>query len=362
VRVLAAEASGLRDHLRLLEQAGVTPFLVSDPVTVLIGGLLAAGELQGGGEEAVIAVEAGQVLVLAVVEGRERLRRLLRWNPADDDGRQHLIERIAGAVVSASATEPNLPHRVVVVGEGAEEEGLVEALERRLGLPLHIARLGLPAGAAVGGEQWTSAAFVTYGLLLQGAHKSEVAVDFHHTHSPWVRELQQLRRHATAYALAVGLVLGLVAANLYAGHAARSRAYEELRASLRDRFVAVMPAGTRVVNETAQVTARIQELEASVAFFEDLVRPGGQPLVWLNLLSSLLPADLQLEVQSMTIDGKDIRMQGTVKDFEAVERLKGVLRGAPAFAAVDVRDAKLAVDQKRVRFMLVLVPEAGGPA
>ena len=172
--------------------------------------------------------------------------------------------------------------------------------------------------------------------------------------------VDQLRRHAVGYGVAVGLVVALAAADVYASYSAQNRTYDLLRDQLRQRFEQIMPPGTRPVNETAQVKSRIAALREQVAFFEDLIRPGGQPLHWIDLLSELIPQDLDLEVKSLTIDGKDIRLNGTVDDFKAVERLKGVLRTAPDFASVEVRDAKLSVDQKRVRLQLVLTPAAGG--
>jgi len=221
-------------------------------------------------------------------------------------------------------------------------------------------RLGLPESASPDGSQSTTAPFVAYGLLLQAARRSSRVVNFHRTHSPWVRELYNLRRHAVAYGVAVGLVLLCAAGDLYATYTARDRVYTALRDGLRARFQQVMPPGTRVVNVSAQMSARLDELQREVDFFEEITRPEGQPLHWLNRLSTLLPGDLDIEVKSFTLDAKDIRIQGTVKDFEAVERLKGILAAAPDFAQVEVRDAKLSVDRQRVRFLLVLTAKGRG--
>ncbi|RMF82003.1 MAG: hypothetical protein D6739_08725, partial [Nitrospirae bacterium] len=262
--------------------------------------------------------------------------------------------RAAEAAVGAA------PSRLVLTGELAP--GLAEALAARLGVEVRPARLGLPESASPDGRQWAEAGFVAYGTLLQAVRRAPRVVEFHRSHSPWARELANLRRHAVGYGVAVALVLGLAGADLYAGYAAQERTYERLRQELTARFHQVVPEATRVVNPTAQLSARLSELEQEVSFFESLTRPDGQPLHWLNLLSQLLPRDLDIEVKSFTLDGKDIRIQGTVKDFEAVERLKGILAAAPDFASVDVRDAKLSVDRQRVRFLLVLTPKGPGGA
>jgi len=361
VRAVAVERRALRGHLQRLEAAGVTPSLVGDAITALVGGLIQSAAVVEQGCDAVAVVEQGQATFLVVADGRERVRRVLRWTvpeggaPPSDD----LLDRLRAAFLAANVGDAPPPTRLVVAGPGAEPDGFATALGERLGLPVQVARLGLPSTATSDGRQWSDAAFTAYGLLLQSARRLAVAVDFHRTHSPWVRELHQLRRHAVAYGVAGGLVVTLAAADIYASYSVQNRTYEMLREQLHQRFEQVMPAGTRTVNETAQVKSRIAALSEQVAFFEELIRPGGQPLHWINRLSEVIPQDLDLQVKSLTIDGKDIRLNGTVDDFKAVERLKGILNTTPGFAAVDVRDAKLSVDQKRVRLQLVLTPGPG---
>jgi len=362
VRAVAVEQPVLQAHLQLLDAAGVSPSLVGEEISALVTGLTASGAVATDGCEAVAVVEEGHAVFVLVVDGREYLRRVVRWRAADDASAPFgdLLALLHAAYVAATAGDGPTPGRVMVAGPLATDERVVAALGERLGLPAQVARLGLPSTATSDGRQWTEEAFTAYGLLLQAARRAPHAVDFHRTHSPWIRELHQMRRHVVGYGVAAGLVVVLAAADLSASFIAHERAYSALREQLRARFEQVMPEGTRVVNETAQVKGRIDELAQQVAFFEDLTRPGGQPLYWLNLLSEMVPPDLDLTVKTLTIDNKDIRLSGTVDDFKEVERLKGVLRTTPAFATVDVRDAKLSVDQKRVRFQLVLTPAAGG--
>ncbi len=364
VRVLAARQETVAAHLRLLEEAGVVPTLVADPVTCLINGLDGHGVLPEEGVCGVVSVAEGEALLVLVEAGGERLRRHLRWRPSSGAGgaasHERLLASLAGAWRAATAGYEEPVSRLFLTGELAVDEGLARAVGERLGVTVQVARLGLPESASPDGTQSTTAPFVSYGLLLQAARRSPRPVNFHRTHSPWVRELYNVRRHAVAYGVAVGLVLLCAAGDLYATYTARNRVYTALRDSLRSRFQEVMPQGTRVVNVSAQMSARLDELQREVSFFEEITRPEGQPLHWLNRLSTLLPEDLDIEVKSFTLDAKDIRIQGTVKDFEAVERLKGILAAAPDFAQVEVRDAKLSVDRQRVRFLLVLTARERG--
>jgi len=361
VRVLAVRRDEVAAHLHLLEAAGVVPTVVADPVTCLINGLDGHGALPTEGPCGVVSVSPGQAVVTVVEAGDERLRRVLRWQPAVEDtgvvAYAQLLEQLASAWRAATAAREAPVTQLILTGELAADEALADAIGEQLEVSVQVARLGLSESASPDGRQWTTAPFAAYGLLLQAARRTGRAINFHRTHSPWVRELHNLRRHAVVYAVAVGLVLACAAGDLYATYTARSHVYTVLRDGLRARFVQVMPPGTRVVNVSAQMGARLDELEREVAFFEKVIRPDGQPLRWLNLLSTLLPADLDIEVRSFTLDAKDLRIQGSVKDFEAVERLKGILAAAPDFQQVEVRDAKLSVDRQRVRFLLVLTPK-----
>lgn len=360
VRVLAVRRDEIAAHLQLLEAAGVVPTVVADPVTCLINGVDGHGALPADAACGVVNVGRTQAVVALVEGGDERLRRVLRWQlPPEGDATgayAGLVERLAAAWRGAIATRETPVAQLILTGELATDEGLAAAIGEQLGVSVQVARLGLSESASPDGRQWTTVPFAAYGLLLQGVRRTARVVNFHRTHSPWMRELHNVRRHALAYGVAVAVVLACVAGDLYATYTARNRVYTALRDELQDRFQKTMPAGTRVVNVSAQMGARLDELEHEVAFFEGLARPDGQPLRWLNLLSTLLPDDLDVEVKSFTIDTKELRVQGTVKDFEAVERLKGILTAAPDFQHVDVRDAKLSVDRQRVRFLLVLTP------
>jgi len=361
VRVLAVRRDEIAAHLSLLEAAGVVPTLVADPVTCLINGLDGHGALPAEGICGVVSVAPGQTVLVVVEDGGERLRRVLRWQPASEgDGVADyapLVERLAAAWRGATAIRETPVTQLILTGELAADEALATAIGERLGVSVQVARLGLSESASPDGRQWTTAPFAAYGLLQQAARRTGREINFHRTHSPWVRELHNVRRHAVAYTVAVAVVLACAAGDLYATYTARSRVYTALRDGLRARFVQVMPPHTRVVNVSAQMGVRLDDLEREVTFFEGLTRPDGQPLRWLNLLSTLLPADLDIEIKSFTLDAKDLRIQGTVKDFEAVERLKGILAAAPDFSQVEVRDAKLSVDRQRVRFLLVLTPK-----
>ncbi len=361
VRVLVARRDEVATHLHLLEEAGVVPTLVADPVTCLINGIDGHGALPAEGPCGVVSVAPGWAVVAVVEEGGERLRRVLRWQPGPEGygavDYTPLVERLAAAWRGATAVCETPVTQLILTGELAADEALVAAIGDHLGASVQVARLGLSEGASPDGRQWTTAPFVAYGLLLQAARRGARAINFHRTHSPWVRELHNVRRHAVAYAVAMAVVLACAAGDLYATYAARNRVYIALREGLRARFQQVMPPGTRVVNVSAQMSTRLDEMEKEVAFFESITRPEMQPLRWLNILSTLLPADLDIEVKSFTLDANDLRIQGKVKDFEAVERLKRILAAAPDFSQVEVRDAKLSVDRQRVRFLLVLTPK-----
>ncbi|RMF78298.1 MAG: hypothetical protein D6739_11940, partial [Nitrospirae bacterium] len=86
VRAFAAEQSVVEAHLHLLEQAGVVPTVVADPVTALINGLEDHGALEGEGVVAVAQVAPGQFPFAGGAAGGERHRRVLRRPLAGPEG------------------------------------------------------------------------------------------------------------------------------------------------------------------------------------------------------------------------------------------------------------------------------------
>jgi len=70
----------------------------------------------------------------------------------------------------------------------------------------------------------------------------------------------------------------------------------------------------------------------------------------------------ELTVERLQIAGNDVHFEGRVGSFEAVDRVKELLRQMEAAGQVNISDARLDADQQHVRFKAALLFAASRPA
>ena len=71
----------------------------------------------------------------------------------------------------------------------------------------------------------------------------------------------------------------------------------------------------------------------------------------LNVISSKIPASLNVQLKSFTADKKHIRLLGTADSFRTVDQIKTSLEGSGLFKRVDIKGAK-ADEKGQVSFTL----------
>ena len=74
----------------------------------------------------------------------------------------------------------------------------------------------------------------------------------------------------------------------------------------------------------------------------------------LNTITEKIPKDITVNIDDLMMDKTKIKVQGDTDSFEHVERIKREFETIPFFKKVEVADAKLAADQKRVKFRIIV--------
>jgi len=104
------------------------------------------------------------------------------------------------------------------------------------------------------------------------------------------------------------------------------------------------------VNEKAQLEAAYVDLAKKRELFGNLLPSATKTIDLLRDLTEAIPPDAGLDVEELTLEGRALRLSGSVPSFEAVDSLKKSLSSIPRFATTSIADVKASVDNKRVSF------------
>jgi hypothetical protein len=75
-------------------------------------------------------------------------------------------------------------------------------------------------------------------------------------------------------------------------------------------------------------------------------------LTVLARLSAAVPARIALKIDELSYDSKKLRLEGSVSSFDSVDRIKNALEDDPAFAEVQVQNARVGAEKNKVTFRL----------
>ncbi len=241
--------------------------------------------------------------------------------------------------------------RVCILGAGPVDT-LAPMLKKES--TLRITRtldLGIVSEPAVvsGGQQDYLAAV---GLALRGVG-AKGGVPFDLRQGPFLenRPLEgfKIPMLRTAAIAAFALLLGI--GSLALGHGSARDEYNGYATRLEMEFTELFP-GTRVVNEIAQTTEKLEVLKRRSEALAGLT--GGSALTALSRLSALVPADVALRLNELSYDSRKLRLEGTVSSFDAVDKIKSSLETDPMFSQVQVQNARVGADVNKVNFRLVM--------
>lgn len=148
------------------------------------------------------------------------------------------------------------------------------------------------------------------------------------------------------------IILGF--ADFYLNVHYREERYDAIKAEMRKVFMETFPETKNLVDENQQFKSSVEEMRKKVEALGGGTKGVITSLDILNTLSEKVPKDMQVAVDDIMIDKSKIRVQGETDSFESVEKLKTEFESVGYFKKVDVSDAKLSADQKKVKFRIIV--------
>lgn len=321
----------------------------------------------------------GRLLTEAVVRDRkldwdeaERLKHrdgvldgdLAPVSPAIARALERLVRELVRSIGGFESTLGMPPEKAIeeitLLGGGARLQRVDEYLGSQLGM--RCARLSVPPGETTG-------AFLAAGdplrfapalaLALRGTLRARTRTNFlQQEFAPRLdvgRIARQLRATSILAAIALVLALGAGAGRI----AVQSRRAAALEAQLAQLWTEAQPNKPVPANVSKALEQALRDAQQRADF---LGIYGGNlsALDILTEISKLVPPDLSIILEELSIDGQVVRFRGHTPSFAAVDQLKSALAAFPHFGEIRVSEIQADATRGGNTFSVTIGLAAGG--
>jgi type II secretory pathway component PulL len=337
----------LSEHLQMLSAAGSEPQGVGVDDLALAALLLRAEAPEAEKRLGVLNLQEDK-MSLQILGGGE-----LHFIRVTAPGAEPLVQ-VADALrfYQAKHSGKEVASEFLLVGDRLLYEGLAEKMASELGVGASwwrpFDRFPSRCGEIPGDVQ--AGAAVALALALSGAGGSGKAINLRKEEFR-VRSGGDPKRPLAVMACGLILLSGLLTFDVYRKlHGLESR-NEALRQQTADLYLKAFPGGGRVVKgqELFQMEQKIRE---NTARFQALGDGKDQAVVldMLSILSKILSEFRDARVENLSLDGKEIRLDGQAESFEQVDRIKEMLSASERFEGVKLAGAKMDKKANAVKF------------
>jgi general secretion pathway protein L len=258
---------------------------------------------------------------------------------------RELVRTIGGFESTLGMPPEKAIDEITLLGGGARLQRIEEYLSLQLGI--RTARFSVPPGETTG-------AFLAAGdplrfapalaLALRGTLRSRTRTNF------LVGELAprvDVRRFArqfrsTGILAAIALVLALVSVGVQG--ALQSRRATALEATLAQIWGEVQPGKPAPDNVSKALDQALRDSQQRAEFL-GIYGGSFSALDVLTEISKLVPKDLAVIFEEMSIDGQVVRLRGHTESYAAVDQMKTALAAFPHFG--EIRVAEIQADAQR---------------
>ncbi|MBI5192641.1 MAG: pilus assembly protein PilM [Nitrospirae bacterium] len=248
-----------------------------------------------------------------------------------------------------------------ITGGGARVGNIKNYLSNILGrdveylsIPTEVAeRLG--GGEGRGPENTRFISPTGIGLVLRGSRKKEASgLNFRKGEYFHRKEIKENTGKIIYLIVTVVILILLGTIDFYSMYHYRETRYEALKSDIRKAYIETFPESKNVVDEFHQMKSAVDDLRKKVVALGGGTEKGMSPLELMNIMSEKIPKEIKVNIDDLLIDKSKVRLQGDTDSFENVEKIKKEFEAVPLFKKVDVADAKLGADQKKVKFRIVI--------
>lgn len=315
---------------------GLAPFIFSDGLS---------GQLDDG---LLISVTTGEICLARCQEGTLRDLRV-RPRLADQNSVDQIDFILRQGRVLLSGSENG--HSVTLLGEESNSD-LAKAL-RTAGLEIRTPEL------MCGATRVTAAQTPVATLALAAARQARTSLNFRSGPYALKNEWQAVKRRLVGAGALLLATLILVSGAAWLQYSQRSDQLDQLKQSMRQRYLKAFPGEKAVIDVPLQIQAKLGQLKKKQS---RLGSGDGSALKILQEVSARCPEQFKLDIREYSYSPTGLRLGGTTASFDAVTQIARSLKTSPLFSEVKISDTKQKQRDERVEFRLQVSFTSGGGA
>ncbi len=268
------------------------------------------------------------------------------------------IDRTLMAPENAGADRPD---RIVLFGGGARMPGLVEHLQETLGIPTEPLTLKPDERFTWRPDPKALAVLPqALGLAVRGvAGGSTSRLNLRREEFAYRRDFDVFARKFMPTVVVAAVLILLLVANVVANTIKNRSIAAELDRRIEGVFRETRPDVKRIVEPLPQMRQSLDEMRRRS---KALGLYGGNvtALDILREISTRVPSNLDVTLDLLSIDEERIRLHGSTRSFELVERLETELEKVPFFSQVNVGDVQAERDGGKSFNVTIVMGRPGG--
>ncbi len=346
------EKAILRAHLDLLGNAGLEPdmVVVDDAAVFSLYGTLFRDDKKEQDPTAIVHF-GEQFLGVQIASGHGV--SFVRILPESED----VISAIRDTLnIYMLQEESHTPRNLLLMGTYPAQEELRKELENVTGINVKIwdpwnkcrvrskelakanqAHVAIPLGAALIPVIESARPF--------NFRKDEFSIE----------SVVELKRKMGSLVVLLFFLGGLLTFHLYQKEHMQAQKYREVKKQVQTVFLSTFPETTRIVKgqELVQMKQKMREERIRLAW----IKKGEQGDTVLAVLKELTKSMAQfsdLYLESFSLDGREVEIEGSAMNFETVDKLKAALQGSTMFTSVKLGGAKTTRQERKVKFLMKL--------
>lgn len=341
VSTFGVEKRQIAEHIAFLAGAGVDPDVVTLDALALLHLFLYRSTDESEQPTAIVHLDHGSTLVEIVYRNRPDFFRVF---PDAKQAPQQIEETLRLYKLKRSEASVN---EILVSGNDLSNTEMAQAIGSRTGVKATLWRasedvlfqpmLSVPLGLALSAAQ---PFFRPVNL-----RKEEFAPRSH----------VNLGKMFFFTASAVLLLAVLVTVNVYQKVYYLEKQYEGLQDQVRQTFAQSFPEVGKIVKgqELVQLEQKISEATGQYQGLEEATGTD-KTLDVLLKLTRIISEDPEVKIDNLSLEGKDIRLDGRTSSFEAVDRLTNRLNKSGDFKNIKLVGAKMDKRENAVTFNFAL--------
>lgn len=334
------------EHLELLSKGGIHPDAVGLDDLALSSLFLQSEAQRGRGLFAIVNVREDKISFLVLEDGS------LRFIRVTSPGQDPVAQIVDTWKLYQARSEPRTMEELLLVGDRPSSDGLPERISSQLEVPASwwrpFDRFRCRSGEV--SEELQARLAVPLGLALSAGRGPGKAINLRKEEFR-LRMGADLRRPLAVTVCTLLILLGLFTFDVYRKVHLLESQNEALRRQSAELFTKAFPEVTRIVKgqELFQMEQKMREYLTRFQGLGD-VADKGAALGLLAELTRILSEVADARVENLSLDGKEVRLDGQADSFEKVDRIKELLSSSKSFEAVKLSGAKMDKRANAVKF------------